>query len=311
MTGIAGNRQTGNGNGRPAERVDSSRHQRQRSDGTTGTVSRPVTNGDSATEVRESEKTQHRTDPTLSAGNLRLLLLLVSIIVVGAAAGFVGSLFLPKQFAARAELQYNLSNSVPNELLREDRTLTTQLVLLTSRAVLAPVASANGMTPEDLAKHVSAEVLDSSEIIRVEVRDRTRERAQKLLTGVVGRYLTVANNNWQDPVRAYQENQLRDQQSQLDDVRKQLQVSGAAGQDTAALIQREQVLRTQLDWLQSQLSTGPTSAAEPPARVVTGPYQVVDQVWPRPLLAAAAGAAAAVVVAGFVVLIAARRRLRS
>ena len=112
---------------------------------------------------------------------------------------------------------------MPNELLREDRRLTTQLVLLRSRVVLGPVASDNGMTPEDLAKNVSADVVNNSEIIEVEVRDRTRQRAQMLLTSIIAQYLTLANSDSQDPVRSYLE-------SQLSEVRKQLQAPEVSAQ---------------------------------------------------------------------------------
>ena len=115
--------------------------------------SAPVTNRNGSAArapVDTAAPARHR--PAVSAANLRLAVLSVVIVVVGAGAGCIVSLLLPKQYAARAEIQYSLSQAMPNELLREDRRLTTQLVLLRSRVVLGPVASANGMTPEDLAK---------------------------------------------------------------------------------------------------------------------------------------------------------------
>ena len=162
-------------------------------------------NGPGAVQAPVETQIAARNRPPVPGGNGRLAVLFIMIVVIGAAAGGITSLVLPKQYAARAEIQYNLSQAVPNELLREDRRLTTQLVLLRSRVVLAPVASSNGMTPEDLAKDVSADVVEGSEIIEVQLRDRTRERAQMLLTAVIARYLTEANKGWEDPVRAYLE----------------------------------------------------------------------------------------------------------
>ena len=102
-----------------------------------------VTDGNGSAAVRAPVETaapaRHR--PVVSAANLRLAVVAVMIVVVGAGAGCIVSLLLPTQYAARAELQYNLSQAMPNELLREDRRLTTQLVLLRSRVVLGPVAS--------------------------------------------------------------------------------------------------------------------------------------------------------------------------
>jgi capsular polysaccharide biosynthesis protein len=135
----------------------------------------------------------HRT--ATSIANLRLALLAVVIVMVGACAGYFGSLLLPEQYAARAELWYHLSRSQPNELLREDRILTTQLVMLQSQTVLEPLAHDHGMRPEDLRENVSAKVVDNSEIIEIEVRERRPERAQTLLDGLLDRYLAIANSD--------------------------------------------------------------------------------------------------------------------
>ena len=166
------------------EGVDVTRGLQQHGDGidvSSATVTNENGSGPAEAPAGTAGSARHR-KVALSA-NVRLAVLAVMIVVVGAGAGYIGSLLLPKQYAARAEIQYNLSQSVPNELLREDRTLTTQLVLLRSRDVLGPVAAENGMRPEDLAKDVSAKVVNNSEIIEVEVRDRTREQAKALLTG--------------------------------------------------------------------------------------------------------------------------------
>jgi uncharacterized protein involved in exopolysaccharide biosynthesis len=265
-----------------------------------------VTNGNGSPAVRAPVETAGpaRRRRVVLAANLRLAVLAVMIVVVGAGAGYIGALLLPKQYAARAELHYSLSKAVVNELLREDRTLTTQLVLLRSRDVLGPVASDNGMTPEDLAENVSAEVVDSSEIIEVEVRDRTRERAQMVLTGVIARYLTEANRDWQDPVHSYLE-------FELSEVQKQLRAPDVSAENATELTQREEVLRGLLDSLQPTPSISRESPSGPPARVLTDPYPVAEPVSLTPLFAAATGATTAFVVAGFVVLLVVRRRLRS
>lgn len=239
-----------------------------------------------------------------SPSNVRLAVLAVLIVLVGAGAGGLGSLLMPKEYAARAQLQYSLSSAIPNELLRNDRRLETQLVLLRSRSVLGPVASDNGMTPEDLANEVSAEIVGGSEIIEVEVRDRTQGRAQTLLTGVIAQYLRDANRDWQDPALSYLE-------SQLSEVQKKLRAPNVSERDAFGLAQQEQVLIGLRDARQSQLPTGrDSSSSRPPARAVVPPYPV-GKVSPRPLLAIATGAVTALVVASFVVLLVARRRLRS
>jgi hypothetical protein len=244
----------------------------------------------------------------LSVANLRLAMLAVVIVVVGASAGYITSLLLPKQYAAHAEILYSLDQPAATDVYRDDVRLNTQVVLLRSRAVLGPVAFGNGMTPEDLAKNVSAKVVGNSEIIEVEVRDRTREHAKMLLNGAIDRYLSVANKDWQDPVHSFL-------QSQLGNVQQQLQTSDVPGEDATKLEQRQQVLRYLLDPLQpkpSATGSGPPQEppSRPPARVLTS-YPVAAPVSLDPLFAAATGAAMALVVAAFVVLLVVRRRLRS
>jgi hypothetical protein len=251
----------------------------------------------------------HRETPVLST-LLRLAVLFSLVVAVGAAVGFYGSALVPKEYAARAELQYKLSKSVPNELLREDRTLTTQKVLLHSRVVLAPVAKENRVAPEDLAKNISADVVANSEIIEVELRDRSPERAQRLLTAVVDRYLVEANRDWQDPVRAYIEAQIAGLEDQLRVVQGQLR-PGISPERGAELIKRQQDLTDLVVHFREALSNPSESMSQPPARMLIAPYSIAEPVRPRPLLNAAAGAAAAFVLAAFVVLVIARRRLRS
>jgi uncharacterized protein involved in exopolysaccharide biosynthesis len=259
--------------------------------------------------VKTSETGRHREGASLST-IIRLTVVFVLVVLVGAGIGFAGSLFMPKQYAARAEVQYKLSKSVPNELLREDRTLTTQKVLLHSMDVLRPVAQENQISPEDLAKNISADVVANSEIINVEMRAESRERAQKLLAAVLDRYLVEANKDWEDPVRAHIEAQITDLQGQLQDVQGQMQ-SDISVERSAELSGRQQVLTDLLDRSRQELSSDPGPLTEPPARILSAAYPVAEQVSPKPLLNAAAGAAAAFVVAALVLLVMARRRLRA
>ncbi len=222
---------------------------------------------------------------------LRLALIGLMILLVGTGAGYAGSLLLPEQYGARMQLRYNLTQAEPNELLREDRTLITQLVVLRSRPVLEPVASANGLTAEELSENTSATIVESSEIIEVEIHDPSRERGQLMLQAIADRYIALANGPDQNPVRDYLESQLREVQERL---RRPNVSSGEAG----GLAQREAALLGQLDTLRL---TGP------PAQVLTPPYSLAEPVSPRPLFAAATGALTALLVAALVVLLVARR----
>ncbi len=254
-----------------------------------------------ASGIAETTQTDRRHFRIASEASLRLAALAVVIVAIGAAAGFIGSQLMPKEYAARAEIVYRLTESQPNELLREDRRLTTQLVLLGSRVVLAPVADDHAITPESLAEHVSAKVIDNSEIIEVEVRDRTPEGARTLLTEVIDHYLALANKDWKDPVREYLEFQRGEVQRQ----RRAPDLPPAVGLDLA---RREQFVVSLIEPLRPEPTFSPQSVSGPPARPLTNPYSVPDPVSPTPLIATAAGGATAFLVAAFVVLLIARRR---
>lgn len=275
------------------------------------TESATITNGSSPvrTDVKTTDTGRHRESMSLSTV-VGLAALFVLVVLIGAGVGYAGSTLLPTQYAARAEIQYKLSKSVPNELLREDRTLTTQKVLLHSMVVLRPVAQENHIAPEDLAKNISADVVENSEVIDVEMRADTRERAQKLLAAVIDRYLFEANRDWQDPVRAYIEGRITDLQAKLQEVQAEKRPDQSP-ESAAELSGREQVLNDLLEYSQQQLSNTADPLTDPPARILITPYQVDERVSPKPLFNAAAGAGAAFVVAALVVLVIARRRFRS
>jgi capsular polysaccharide biosynthesis protein len=173
------------------------------------------------------------------------------------------------------------------------------------------VAQENHSAPEHLAKNISADVVDNTEIVEVELRDQSPERAQELLSAVVDAYLVAANRDWQDPVRAYIEAQIAELENQLQGLQGQQLRPGLSPERTTELLQWQRDLTKVVEHFRESLSKAPASMSEPPARVLTAAYQVAEPVRPRPLLNAAAGAAAAFVLAALVVLIIARRRPRS
>ena len=145
---------------------------------------------------------------------LRLCLLAGLIVVVGAAIGFVSSWLIQAQYGARSEILYTLREDQPTGFLREDRNLTTQVVLIDSRPVLEPVAVANGLTVDQLADKVTASVAEGSEIIEIEVRDADRREGLRLVNAVTRQYLAVANGT-ADENRSYLEDQLESIEAQL------------------------------------------------------------------------------------------------
>lgn len=229
-----------------------------------------------------------------------LALLAVLLVVAGAGAGFGIGTLLPERYAARADVLYLLTREQPTGFLREDRNLSTQLVLLTSRTVLGPVSAGSGVPVEDLAESLQASVLEESEVISIEFRDADPDRATRVLDAIVTQYLAVSNNDERSDVRGYLETELATVLDRIEAAR----TDSALGAELSPLVDREQQLRSRLDELNI------SDLAGPGARVLVPPYADVDPVSPRPLVTAATGALTALLVAALGLLLVVRRRFR-
>ncbi|MER7015121.1 hypothetical protein ABT324_27130 [Saccharopolyspora sp. NPDC000359] len=223
----------------------------------------------------------------------RLVAIAVAIVLAGTGIGLASAFVLPAQYAARAEILYEVSAEKPSKFLRQDRGLTTQLVTLRSRQVLEPVAVGEHLRVEDLSELVSVSVLDDSEVIQVEARGNSRETALRRSKAVIDSYLLAAQRNSDSGAGEYLRDQLGAVQHEL--------AAARAGQSTtaAALADREQQLLAEVDKFNAEQSAGP--------RLLTQPYQVDDQVSPRPWFTAVTGALAGLLVAAGVVAVVARR----
>lgn len=243
----------------------------------------------------------------------------VVLVLVGAASAFVGALLWPPTYAARAAVLYEISQEKPTGFLREDRSLTTQLVLLRSRRVLGPVAAASGVPPEDLEKDVTISLLDSSEVIQVEARAATRQEAVRRTSAIVGQYMGLAGIDRTAAVETHLRDQLAATQADLSAARSEserqraIQSAGMSGyssevSSSEARVQsiegREQQLLSQID----EATTVRMTASKP--EVIAPAYAVRDQVSPKPLFATTAGALTGLVVAAAVVGLLAYRRNR-
>lgn len=236
----------------------------------------------------------------LSTGQwVRLSLITAVIVGLGAAAGYVTALLLPVKYAAHAEVLYALTREQPTGFLREDRNITTQTVLLESRSVLGPVAEEWDVPIEKLSEAIEASVISGSEIIEITLTDRDPDRAQRMLRTVVNRYLEVSGNDDRMDLRAYLDEVLDEVLDRISEA-----LDDDRGGELAALVEREQWLRTQLDELEFSDIAGPA------ASVLVRPYVEADPVSPRPVIATAAGAATALIAALVVVAVVARRMTR-
>jgi hypothetical protein len=240
---------------------------------------------------------------------LLLALLAIALVGAGAVAGREVADRMPTMYAAHADVLYPLVQEQPTGFLRQDRNLSTQEVLLASRTVLDPVSLAFGIPVEDLADELDTEVVEESEIIRVQFSDTSRAQARKVLVAILARYQEVSNNPQRTQLRAYLDAQLADVQARLATARanaasETLGLTQAAQAEIDALVQREATLQGQLDEDQLAAIGGPAPLITVP------PYVEHDAVSPQPLLATAGGALAGLVVALVVVAVVARRMTR-
>jgi hypothetical protein len=238
-----------------------------------------------------------------------LALLAIVLVGVGAAAGSAVADRMPKMYAAHADVLYPLVQEQPTGFLRQDRNLSTQEVLLASRTVLDPVSLEFGIPVEDLADELETEVVEESEIIRVQFVHTSRAQARKVLVAILARYQEVSNNPQRSELRAYLDAQLEDVRGRLARARDEaagqnLGLTQAAQAQIDALVQREATLQSQIDEDQLAAIGGPAPLITVP------PYVEHDAVSPQPLLTIGGGALAGLVVALIVVAVLARRMTR-
>ncbi|MEV0703312.1 hypothetical protein AB0I53_36090 [Saccharopolyspora sp. NPDC050389] len=279
----------------------------------------PVTNGAASISPLLGAQEDRRTPPpeqgspawsALLANKRRLLGVSLLIVLIGASTAFIGALVWPPVYAARAQILFEISEEKSTGFLREDRSLTTQLVLLRSRQVLGPVAAQERIPVEELEKTVTMSLLDSSEVLQVEARAGAPDVALRRTREIVDRYRDVARTNSESGVDGYVRGQLADVRAQL--VEASAQVSreravpgspslAAAEALVQGLQQRDQQLQSQLD----QLSMAELARSEP--KVVVPAYWVTDPVSPRPMFATAAGALTGLLVAAVTAVLLVRR----
>jgi capsular polysaccharide biosynthesis protein len=251
------------------------------------------------------------------SGTTRLVLLALTIILLGTAAGLGAALVLPKTYGARAEVLYAVGQQQQSgDPLKQGRDLSTQLVYLKSRAVLGPVATKEGRQFKDLDKAVSVEVLENSNVIEVEADGPTKLAALQTLQSVMDGYMTLIGQP--TGVSRNLDTQLADAKANTAQIQTRVQqlttavtagtatqvaLNDARAQLTASL-DREKAIQARIDEINLTGQNGPD------AQLLTPPYSLPDPVFPQPLIAAGTGALVGVIVAGAVVAMSVRRRTK-
>jgi uncharacterized protein involved in exopolysaccharide biosynthesis len=243
----------------------------------------------------------------------RLVIAALTIVLLGVAAGLAAALVLPKTYGARAEILYSAGQDPQGDPLKQDRELSTQLVYLTSRAVLGPVAQKQGRQFDDLAKEVSVQVLNNSEVIEVEVDGATRPAALQTLQAVMTGYMALISQP--TGVSRNLHNQLADAHAntlQLQQRVPQLVTAVLAGTATQASLDDARAQLTASSDLEKALQAridelDLTGQQGPGAQILTQPYSIPDPVFPQPLISAGLGGLVGLIVAGVVVGVTAQR----
>jgi capsular polysaccharide biosynthesis protein len=235
----------------------------------------------------------------------------VVISALGGAVGYGVASRGEEKYAARSEIYYHIDGSQPTGFLREDRQLSTQLVVLRSHTVLLPVAQTSGLTVDELAKHVHVSVLDSSEIIRVEVDDSSRTRALTLVRAISKQYLQNATDEAPAAKREYIENQIAAIDGQTRSLtRRAAEINRPLDAEQTLIASELQSLLEQRNTLQARVDDiRLDELSQPRVQGLATPYLVKDPVSPKPLRAGAAGVLAGMLVAAAAVWLLARRHL--
>jgi uncharacterized protein involved in exopolysaccharide biosynthesis len=224
-----------------------------------------------------------------SAQGVRLGLIWLVIAMLGAAAGLALTKSQTTLYAARVEIQYNVSVQDASDHLKTDRDLTTQTVLLTSRSVLGPAAQASGVSADDLEADTTATIVLDSAIIQVDVLNADRDAGVKQAAAIGDQYLKVVEA---DSPTVYI-------QGQIDQAKQQLTT---ASPPDAALLQ------SRITTLQGQLDIEHIAGTQ--ASIVVPAFSVTDPAYPNPLLAAGTGTLCGIVIACLVAIGVARRWTR-
>lgn len=242
------------------------------------------------------------------------------LVLLGAVAGWAVASSGDTVHAARAEVLYELTGDQSSGFLREDRQLTTQVVTLRSRAVLAPVAAANDLTVEELSEKLHVRVVQGSEVLRIDVEDRSADRARTLAAGVTETYLAQYRPEGPREARRF----LRKEIAGVDERRAELTFrmiqleqqrlsredppSEPGAEETAIRAEIGGLLEQRTQLLAQLEDVAVDDFRAPRVEQITDAFVLDDPVSPRPVQGAAAGAVAGALVAAAVIAVLVRRR---
>jgi len=256
---------------------------------------------------------------------MRYVAYALAIVVACAALGYAISAAGTKSYGARTEIYFPLNQQLASgSFLREDRSLSTQLVAMTSHAVLDPVAQRFHLSYNSLAKKVLVSVVQASEVIRIEVDDPSPAQAQALDTAIAASYLktqpdpNITTENYLNGRVSALNTQLGTLTTQFNSLEQRRQNSTTAANPNPAESPTELAvaseissINNQVSSLQSRLDTVTVNELQQPhVQQLTKPYLLSGPVAPKPMRVALAGALAGIMLAAIAVAFLFRRLLK-
>lgn len=240
---------------------------------------------------------------------------LVAALLVLPTAGAAGlSALQPPVYAAQVDVLYE--GPVTGSAQSIERELATQQVLMTSRPLVDRAARAAGVPGQELAAAATVEVVEESNVLRLQVADTDPDRARAAARAIVDEYVAAVREQAATSGGAAQERDLL--AAQVQDLTAQLaekvaQVANlAATPSPSASVQSQQraaeaeaqLIRQRLSEVQKQALAAELSVLEESsgrAQVLAEPSLLDDPIAPQPLRAAAGGALVGLVLAAALV----------
>ena len=189
---------------------------------------------------------------------MRYVAYVALFVVLGAGMAYVIAELGETTYGARSEIYHQIDEALPTGFLRQDRTLSTQLVKIQSREVLLPVARAHGLSVDQLSNKLHASVLEDSEVLRIEIDDHSAVRVAKVLVGAItDQYLKTAPSASNGNAQKYLQGQVAALDQQRDQLLQQANQLESARQARAYLAQPQSSRHP-------RTTSRPNPAAKPP-----------------------------------------------
>jgi capsular polysaccharide biosynthesis protein len=255
----------------------------------------------------------------------RYLAYALAIVVACAALGYAIGSAGTKSYGARTEMVFPLNQQLASgTFLREDRSLATQVVAMSSHAVLDPVAARFHLSYTSLAKKELVSVVQASEIIRIEVDDRSPAQAQALDAAIATSYLktqpdaNIATENFLTKQISALNSQLGTLTTQFNTLEARRQASVSIGNPNPAespveisVASNIASVNNQITGLQGRLDTVTVNELQQPhVQQLTKSYLLSGPVAPKPMRVALAGALAGIMLAAIALAFLFRRLLK-